>query len=275
MDYQQIEQDNISRVGIYERLKEKADSDISCVAIRSLDIEVYDRVTSTNTLLKERALSGAAEGCVVVACEQDGGRGRRGRSFYSPGGSGIYMSLLLRPNDLPAQQALSITTMAAVAVCESIEALTEHKASIKWVNDIFVDGKKVCGILTEAGFSASGNVDYAVLGIGLNVYTPIGGFPKELSTIAGSISNSVIPGLRNRLVSEILWRFIDCYSGRYSYIERYKQRSLAIGRRIKVISAVECRDAVALDIDDQCRLIVRYDDGEQDVLSSGEISIKL
>ena len=145
-----------------------------------LDIEVYKEVTSTNTMLKERGSQGAKEGQVIIANMQTAGRGRIGRTFHSPSDTGIYMSILLRPTDLIPQDAVKITTLAAVCACEAIENVSGKSAAIKWVNDIFMDGLKVCGILTEAAMSLeSGNLDYVVLGIGLNAYEPEGGFPEE------------------------------------------------------------------------------------------------
>ena len=125
---------------------------------------------------------------MVIANEQTAGRGRLSRSFFSPKDTGIYMSLLLRPKNYSAKQAVRITTMAAVAMCEAIETVSDEKAEIKWVNDIFVRGEKVCGILTEGSFNLeSGLLDYAVLGIGINIYQPKDGFPNELSSIAGAV----------------------------------------------------------------------------------------
>ena len=130
-----------------------------------MKISVLPTVSSTNSFVREQANNGAAPNSLVVANEQTAGRGRVGRSFYSPKDTGVYMSLLLRPKQYSAEQAVSITTMAAVAVCEAIEAVSGEKAEIKWVNDIFVRGKKVCGILTEGSFGLeSGMLEYAVLG---------------------------------------------------------------------------------------------------------------
>lgn len=130
-----------------------------------LCIEVHKKVDSTNTMMRQRAVSGSAEGCVIIAGEQTNGRGRFGRSFYSPSDTGIYMSLLLRPT-LTTDNSVLITTSAAVAVCEAIEKILSKTPQIKWVNDIYIDGKKVCGILTEASLGLeSGMLEYVVLGI--------------------------------------------------------------------------------------------------------------
>ena len=261
-----------------------ADSDVlSPQRIRELligvippeQIHVHRCVTSTLDLAKKLAEQGAPEGTVIIASEQTAGRGRRGRSFYSPAGTGVYISILLRPA-LPAERAVLITTATAVAACEAIEGVTGETAGIKWVNDIFVRGRKVSGILTEASFSMeSGSLDYAAMGIGLNVYPPEGGFPEDIADTAGSILRDRQPDARSRLAADFVKRFMDIYSGlsEAGFVAEYRRRSIVPGRRISVISASGTRPAEALDIDGECRLVVRYDDGETAALSSGEISI--
>lgn len=247
-------------------------------ACKNLDLKVFSSVTSTNALLKEQAAAGAPEGCAILSNAQTQGRGRIGRSFYSPPDTGIYLSLLLRPDAYSPQQAANLTTMAAVAACEAIEATARRPAQIKWVNDIFMDGKKVCGILTEASFGLeSGHLDYAVLGIGLNAYAPENGFPENIENIAGCIFLQRENDGKNRLAAEFLNRFMDLYLNRddRGYVEKYRQRCLVLGKKINVLSPSETVSATALDVDDQCRLVVRYDDGSTQALSSGEISVRL
>lgn len=240
-------------------------------------IEVHRCVTSTLDLARDLAQKGAPEGTVIIAAEQTAGRGRRGRSFFSPGDTGVYISVLLRPV-LPAERAVLITTATAVAACDAIESVTGESAGIKWVNDIFVRGKKVSGILTEASYSMeSGSLDYAALGIGLNVYPPEGGFPPEIAETAGSILMSRQRDARSRLAAGFVKRFMEIYAELDSakFVDDYRRRSIVLGRRVSVISGETPRPAEALDIDDECRLIVRFDDGETAALSSGEISIRL
>ena len=244
----------------------------------SLTLEVYPEVSSTNTLLRERAAAGAPEGSVILASAQTAGRGRIGHRFYSPAGTGIYMSLLLRPTDRPAGQAERITTMAAAAACQAIEEVSGCTPGIKWVNDIFLDGRKIAGILTEGSLnSQTGCLDYAVLGIGINVYPPSEGFPQELRAIAGSIFSQQQKGGKNRLAAAFLNHFMDYYKMTDSdlYQEVYRSRSLALGRQIKVITPEGEKEALALDIDADCHLMVRYEDGSTASLTSGEISIRL
>lgn len=241
-----------------------------------LTLEVLSCVDSTNSRLREKANAGIPEGYAILAGQQTGGRGRLGRHFYSPPDTGLYLSLLLRPTHLLPSEAVGITTMAAVAACRAIEEVSSRKAKIKWVNDIYLDGKKVCGILTEASIGLeSGSLDYAVVGVGFNVFLPEGGFPEEISQIAGAILPQPQEDARNRLAAAFLKHFLAIYrSGGTGYAEEYRRRSLVIGKPIQVLSPAGARSAVALDVDNSCRLIVRYDDGSVASLSSAEISIR-
>ena len=241
-----------------------------------LTLEVLSCVDSTNSRLREKANAGIPEGYAILAGQQTGGRGRLGRRFYSPPDTGLYLSLLLRPTHLLPSEAVGITTMAAVAACRAIEEVSSRQAKIKWVNDIYLDGKKVCGILTEASIGLeSGSLDYAVVGVGFNVFLPEGGFPQEISQIAGAILPQPQEDARNRLAAAFLKQFLAIYrSGGTGYAEEYRRRSLVIGKPIQVLSPAGARSAVALDVDNSCRLIVRYDDGSVASLSSAEISIR-
>ncbi len=241
-----------------------------------LMLDIRDVVDSTNAVAKAYGEHGAPEGTVVIADSQTAGRGTRGRSFFSPDGTGLYISILLRPN-IPATEALSITTAAAVAVSRAIESVSDRSAYIKWVNDIYCDEKKVCGILTEASVNLqTGALDYAVLGIGVNVCDPTGGFPAEIADIAASVFGRS-EGDRCRLAAAILNEFFAIYRMLSSNIHtnEYRERSLLIGRRITVKTTDGDRAALVTDIDEQCRLRVRYDDGTEGVLSSGDVSIRI
>ena len=249
-----------------------------------LEFQVFDEVTSTNTLLKEKAAAGAREGTVVIANSQTGGKGRLGRSFYSPMNTGLYISVLLRPTDISPERALKITTMAAVAACSAIdevlkEAGEKTRPLIKWVNDIFLRDRKVVGILTEASISMeNGNLEYAVLGIGFNVYAPEGGFPKEIKDIAGAILSGKIPDAKNKIAAGFLNAFFAIYrdSKHLKYEKDYKARSLVLGKDVDVIptGGGDKRRAKVLDITDDCNLIVKYEDGTKASLSSGEVSVR-
>ena len=261
--------DILSIQGIQKYLRPPADA---------LHLTVLQKTESTNTLLRKAAVEGAPEGTVIAANCQTKGKGRIGRNFYSPSDTGVYLSILLRPTGYSASQATRLTTMAAVAACEAMESTGSAPAAIKWVNDIFIDGKKVCGILTEAAFDLeSASPEYIIVGIGFNVYPPKAGFPDELTNIAGAIFPSPLSDGKNRLAAAFLNRFCAIYhdADKTSYVSAYRERCFVIGNPVRVIRPSGERNALALDIDNACRLLVRYEDGSEEVLSSGEISIRL
>lgn len=239
--------------------------------------------TSTNTAVKEKAREGEEEGYLLIAERQTAGRGRLGRTFESPEQTGLYMSLLLRP-DCEPKKALHITTAAAVAVAEAIRELTGRKAEIKWVNDVYVDGRKVCGILTESALDAgSGRMAYAVLGIGVNVTEPKEGFARTIAHIAGALYDfgQEPEAFREKLAAEICNRFLALYPDMHSVrlAERYRALSLMCGRRIAVIDDITkpelMRKACVLAIDDDFGLRVRLEDGSEETLHSGDVSLRL
>lgn len=244
-----------------------------------LDLHVYKSVSSTNTVLKEIAESGAAHGTVLISEEQTAGRGRMGKKFYSPIGTGIYLSILLRP-DIPAGEALFLTTSAAVATAKAIEDISNKKAGIKWVNDIYIDNKKVCGILTEASFNMeSGKLDYAIVGIGINICNPENGFPSDIENIATTVFDKHSESINKRsiLIAHLLNYLLDYYTDfqSKSYVDEYIRRSILLGKEISVIDGNNSHDAIALEIDNDCRLKVRFSNGIEKWLNSGEVSIKV
>ena len=254
---------------------------LSAAAISSLlrpgmewDIETRKEVSSTNTVVKELAENGAREGKVIIASSQTAGKGRMGRSFSSPEGCGLYMSVLLRPV-FPAEQALFITTLASVCVSRAIEAAAGADTSIKWVNDVFCRGKKVCGILTEASLDMeSGGLSYAVLGMGINIKDPPGGWPEELAPVAGSLFGAAEPprGARNLIAAHILNGLAEEYGELESrrFLSEYRSRSALLGKPVTMYVGKHTFDGVAVDIDSEARLIVRLNNGEMRAFSSGE-----
>ncbi len=255
-----------------------------------IELETYKSIDSTNSLLKRYAASGEMRDMVAIAEEQTAGRGRRGRSFFSPNGSGLYMSFLLHP-DVPIAEAASLTTVAAVAEAKAIEKVTGFETGIKWVNDIWMRGKKVSGILTEAQTSIeSGTLDYCIVGIGINLYEPEGGFPKDIREVAGAVytERTKRENLKNDIAAALIEEFMGFY-GKFpnkTYLEDYRKRCFCIGRDVTVVTAdhaalkndPDAPDRVhahVLGIDEDCHLHVRYKDGTEGFLSSGEISIKL
>lgn len=245
-------------------------------AVAKFHIQAYDTVTSTNTLLKEQAAQGAPHGTVMIARHQTAGRGRLGRSFYSPADTGLYMSILLRPT-LKMEDALFLTTATAVAVANAIERVTGTQTFIKWVNDIFCHGKKVCGILTEAVPNLeTGNLEYAVIGIGVNLQPPTKGFPEELQSIATSVLlEQTDCDMREILATEILNQLSGYLKQlpEKTFLEAYRQRCFLIGREVTILPNDE--KALVLGIDDKVGLVVRQKDGTERTLRTGEVSVTL
>ena len=243
------------------------------------DIKVYPSVSSTNTVLKELAENGCPEKTVIIAEEQTLGRGRMGKKFYSPAGSGVYLSLLLRP-DIPANEALFLTTSAAVATAKAIEDVCDKKADIKWVNDIYIENKKVCGILTEASFNIeTGKLDYAIVGIGINITSPKDGFPEDISDIATAVFHQSSDAVNKKsiLIAHLLDYMIDYYENfrEKDYVREYIDRSMILGKEIFVLDQGNSLEATAIALDKNCRLKVRFKDNTEKWLSSGEVSIKI
>lgn len=242
-----------------------------------LTLEYQESVTTTMSVAKHAAENGAPEGYVIVAESQTAGKGRMGRSFYSPAGTGVYFSILLRPK-FSAEQSLLITTCAAVACARAIEEISGCETQIKWVNDIYADGKKVCGILTEASLDLeNGGVHYAVLGIGINLLPPDDGFPRELENKAGSLfEQNNGSDLRCRMVAAVLDRFFALYPNilEKGFLEEYRQRSMLTGLEVDVLRGESTTPAVVQGIDDDFALIVTYPDGSPAHLSSGDVSVR-
>ena len=219
-----------------------------------IKVQAFESLDSTNNYLKKLASEGAAEGTVVIADAQTAGRGRMGRSFASAPGCGIYMSLLLRPNDCGVDCASSLTAVAAVAVCRAIEKVCGRAPGIKWINDLYLRGKKICGILCESSVK-DGKVDYAVLGIGLNVTTKTEDFPEELRETAGSLYSVWLEGPS------------VCHA-------EYKRRCIVLDRQITVAAADGEFEAVAENISSDYGLVLRMPDGERRTVHSGEVKIR-
>lgn len=241
------------------------------------DITLLEETVSTNTDLKKLALNGANEGKVIISKTQTGGRGRFSRKFHSPCDSGIYMSILLKP-ELSAENSVFITTAAAVAICEACEKYIATPLKIKWVNDILKDSKKVCGILTEASVNTkTGNFDFVVLGIGINVYKPNSDFDDEIKDIAAALFDEQKENLKNNLIADILNRFMFYYKNldKKDFVNKYIERSAVIGKMVTLLRGEEARTARVLGIDENCRLLVEFPDKTKDAICSGEISLRL
>ena len=244
-------------------------------------VQTYDVVDSTNTLAREAAVAGAPEGTVILAERQRFGRGRMGRNFFSPSGTGLYMSLVLRPSSKISP--LYITSAAAVAVAQAIEDIAGIPTGIKWVNDVYCREKKVCGILTEGAFDGtSSQLCYAILGIGVNVFSPSGGFPDDIKERAGAIfdAETHLPAhTKEELVIAILKRFLGYYGALSdkAFLKPYRSRDLLKNKPIEVLNldgSVLTR-ATALGITDDFALKICGEDGIVSTVSSGEVSVRL
>jgi biotin-[acetyl-CoA-carboxylase] ligase BirA-like protein len=187
--------------------------------IFGVKIHIFERLESTQITAKEMALSGAEHGTVVIAEEQTAGRGRYGKAFFSPRGCGLYMSVILRSDKVRLSEPTLLTAFAAVSVCEAVEAAAGKTARIKWVNDIFIDGKKVCGILTEAVTDGDGKISFFIVGIGINTKEPENGYPQDISGIAGSADADIDP---SEIASRILSTAESCNEGEMR--KKYKER---------------------------------------------------
>lgn len=242
-------------------------------------IEIYDTLPSTNTCAKTAAANGAPHGTVIAARTQTAGRGRRGRSFLSPEGTGLYVSLILRPALSPEEAATALTTAAAVALCRALSSLGVADTAIKWVNDVWRGERKIAGILTEASCDAAAKLEYAILGVGVNLLPPPGGFPPELAEIAGAAFPAPIEDGRARLLAAFLTEFFALYSALShdpaAHLAEYRRRCLILGRRVTVLpTGGEAYTAVARAIDERFRLIVDTPAGAR-ALDSGEVSLKI
>lgn len=235
-----------------------------------------DSVDSTNTYLKKLAHEGCDEGTVVIADNQTAGRGRMGRAFFSMSGAGVYLSVLLKPSCTP-EEAGSLTPHVAVAVCKAIERVCNVKPDIKWVNDLLIGGKKICGVLCESSIGPDGMPDYVVCGVGVNVLNRAEDFPDAIKSIAGSIYTQCgIEVERGTLIAAIVEEIMKMYAlwkkDRKAYLEDYRARCITTGKYIQIKSASGVADAYAKEISEDFGLTVNAAGGTV-TLHSGEISI--
>ena len=238
----------------------------------------FDSIDSTNTRARELARQGAAHGTVLIADHQTGGRGRLGRSFHSPSGVGIYMSVILRPACKP-QEIMHLTCAAAVAMCDAVENAAGLRPGIKWTNDLVCGHKKIAGVLTELGFDSWGNVDFAVVGIGINCCQQEGDFPEEIRSIAGSLCSVTGQNIDRARVAaammDALYRMDQSLlSGKEAMLHTYRRDCITLGKEVSLVRGEEVRHGIALDIDDNGALIVRLPDGSTETVNSGEVSVR-
>ena len=236
----------------------------------------YDCIDSTNTRAKELAKAGAVHGTVLVAGTQTGGRGRMGRSFLSPTG-GVYLSVILRP-DCSHEKLMHLTCAAAVAGCKAVEQACGVCPNIKWTNDLVYGKKKLGGILTELGLDGAGNVAYAIIGIGINC-EKAEDFPKELQDTVTSIreisqSGCTAHTLTAKLIEAIYETDQMLFTGKQEMMGFYRAHCITLGKEIKVIQGDSVTYGTAVDLDEDGGLLVRFADGSEKIVASGEVSVR-
>ncbi len=244
-------------------------------------IYFFDSIDSTNNKAKELAAQGAKNGTLVAAAAQTAGKGRKGRSFSSDPGLGVYLTVILRPK-ISLSEMNSFTLLAAVAIAETIEALTGVRAGIKWVNDVYLNGKKTSGILTEGSVEGeSGMVDYLIVGMGVNLYHQTEDFPKEIQNTATSLLLETGKKISRARFSAKLMETLEAFlidgnfpENKDEILNRYRKRLLFLGEEIQVITLTHQYPAVALDIDKDGCLLVKDEEGILHTLNTGEISIR-
>ncbi len=241
------------------------------------EIISLDETESTNDYAKSLAVSGASHGTVVVADRQTSGKGRTGRNFVSPQGTGVYISVIIRP-DFPLEYTQLITSASACAVASAIDSLCGCSCGIKWVNDIYINSKKICGILTEGSVNLETNsLEFAVVGVGINVRSVKKIFSEELLTRASSIYDELgfCPD-RNILCAEFI-KSLDFYLQKIrtkDFLEEYRQREILTGNPITAVSGNRCISGEAVGIDDNANILIKTQSGEIIALNSGEASVR-
>lgn len=238
----------------------------------------YPVTDSTNTQAKYLASQGAAHGTVLIAGHQTQGRGRLGRSFYSPAENGLYLSVILRPNCKP-EQLMHLTCVAAVAACRAVCQASGLSPQVKWINDLVLNGKKLGGILTELACNPAGLVEYAIIGIGINCHHRQADFPEEISDMATSLfmaSGQKVSraALAAALIEHLALAADTFLRDQQKWMAAYRRSCLTIGKSIQVLQAGAVRPGQALDVDDNGSLLVRFADGHTELVQSGEVSVR-
>lgn len=273
-----------ARTGLGYRLVDEGDGltaqrIAACLGTPRDNIHVLDSVESTNDTCKLLAARGASDGTVVIADRQTAGKGRLGRRFISPAGQGLYLSVLWRP-DCPPEALLPLTALAAVAAARAVERLGGKAPGIKWPNDLVLEGRKVCGILTELSVEAeSDHVAYVIAGIGINCRQQRADFPEELQSIAGSLDMALETRVPRAALAAALIRELDELRSRVLFAphlwwEEYRARCLTVGKRVQIVLRDARQEADALDVDESFGLVVRYDNGLTETVRSGEVSVR-
>ncbi len=224
------------------------------------------------------ALQGAPHGTVLLAGRQTGGRGRMGRSFSSPDGKGVYLSVILRPGCTP-DKLMHLTCAAAVACCEAVENAAGIQPQIKWINDLVYGGRKLGGILTELSFDSQGLVDFAVIGIGINCRQQKDDFPEELQEIATSLAMATdkdcSPALLAAALMESLYKMSDrLLTEKAQILDTYRFRCITLGKEVKIVHPAHISMGIATDLNEDGELVVQLSDGSAETVRSGEVSVR-
>lgn len=235
-------------------------------------------VDSTNDFLKKLAAEGAPQGTVILSDHQTGGHGRRGRSFLSPPGVGLYLSILLRP-ECPPTRLMHLTCASGIAMCDAIEKSVGFRPGIKWTNDIVYERRKLGGILTELRLNSTGLVDYAIVGIGINCCQSPQDFPPEIRDVAGSLAMVTGQAVdRFRVAAAELDALHAMSAGlltdQESMLTQYRRDCITIGQEVSLVRGEEIRHGTALDVDNAGALVVLFPDGHTEAVNSGEVSVR-
>ncbi len=251
----------------------------ACLAAPRDNWQVLEQVDSTNTECKRLAAGNAPDGTVIMANCQTAGKGRRGRRFSSPEGMGLYLSVLWRP-DCPPESLLPLTALSAVAVCRAVERTGGVSPAVKWPNDLVLCGRKLGGILTELSLEGeTGHVDYVIVGVGLNCRQRHGDFPPELADMAVSLDMALSQPVKRAALAAALMEELDTLRtdvlddpGRW--LADYRARCLTVGSRVQILRDAERIEAEAVAVDDRYGLVIRRDDGAEETLRAGEVSVR-
>lgn len=239
----------------------------------------FDSLDSTNNEIKRQSIGQVENGLAIIADCQTGGRGRRGRSFLSPAGKGLYLSLLMQPH-CTVEELSMLTAWSAVALCDAVERACGVRPGIKWPNDLVMQGKKLCGVLTELELEAeTGQPRYVIVGIGTNVFQTEVDFGPEVAPVAISLAQVLdTPPGRTALAAEILRAMDDLYQdfpqARQRYLEQYRKDCLTLGKEISVVRPDGTRQGFASGINEDFALVARWEDGTEEPLSAGEVSVR-
>ncbi|MDO5152927.1 MAG: biotin--[acetyl-CoA-carboxylase] ligase [Eubacteriales bacterium] len=241
-------------------------------------LQCFLEVDSTNDRLKQLAAQGAPHGTVLIADRQTGGHGRRGRTFLSPAGMGIYLSILLRPDCAPGE-LMHLTCATAIAMCGAVEQAAGFRPGIKWTNDLVYGRKKLGGILTELGLTSQGKVDFAIIGIGINCCQREDDFAPEIREIAGSLAMASGQEISRAKVAAAMMEALEkmdaaLLTKKDAMLAQYRRDCITIGREISLLRGDQVRHGRALDVDDNGALVVAFADGSVEAVNSGEVSVR-